>query len=244
MKPGNVIEVQGLSMCYRTHKSKRRTLRESAFRTLLRRDELVEVWGLRDVSFELARGEALGLIGSNGAGKSTMCLILSKIMTPTAGTVEVSGKVSALLALGAGFDTDLTGLDNITLNAVYMGYRLDEVRELYNDIVEFSGLGDAVRMPVRTYSAGMRARLAFSIAQSVRPEILIIDELMGVGDRKFMDKSTARMHEMVNQCEALVVVSHNMETIRSLCSRVVWLEQGQLVAAGPTDEVIAQYEAE
>jgi ABC-type polysaccharide/polyol phosphate transport system ATPase subunit len=171
-------------------------------------------------------------------------LILSKIMTPTAGTVEVSGKVSALLALGAGFDTDLTGLDNITLNAVYMGYRLDEVRELYNDIVEFSGLGDAVRMPVRTYSAGMRARLAFSIAQSVRPEILIIDELMGVGDRKFMDKSTARMHEMVDQCEALVVVSHNMETIRSLCSRVVWLEQGQLVAAGPTDEVIAQYEAE
>ena len=230
-------------MCYRTFKSKRRTLRESAFRTLFRRDESVEVRALDGVTFNLGRGDGLGIIGNNGAGKSTLCLILSRIMEPTGGVLEVSGCVSALLALGAGFDTDLTGQDNITLNAVYMGYQLDEVREKYDDIVAFSGLGDAIRMPVRTYSSGMRARLAFSIAQSIQPEILIIDELMGVGDRSFMEKSTARMHEMVDQCEALVVVSHHMETIRSLCKRVIWLEKGKLIAEGPADEVIAQYES-
>ena len=222
-------------MCYRTFKSKRRTLRESAFRTLFRRDESVEVRALDGVTFNLGRGDGLGIIGNNGAGKSTLCLILSRIMEPTGGVLEVSGCVSALLALGAGFDTDLTGQDNITLNAVYMGYQLDEVREKYDDIVAFSGLGDAIRMPVRTYSSGMRARLAFSIAQSIQPEILIIDE-----PSSGLDPLTARrLDDLILELRdslgtTIVVVTHELASILSIGSNSVFLdaETHTMIATG------------
>jgi len=243
MKDGNIIEARDIGMLYRVHKSRRHSLREALFRSLLGRDELVEVWALKNVSFEVGRGESLGIIGDNGAGKSTLCLLLSRIMDPTAGEVDVAGRVSALLTIGAGFQSDLTGRDNIFLNGVYMGFATDEIRSRFDEIVEFSELGEFIDMPVRTYSSGMRARLAFSIAASVRPEILIIDEVMGVGDRKFRKKSQARMKEIIGESKALVVVSHSMATIRDLCSRVVWLEKGKLAAQGPVDEIVAKYEA-
>lgn len=238
----HLIEARDVCMRYRVYRSQRTSLRESVFRTVLRRDKLIDVWALKGVSFVVERGESLGIIGANGAGKSTLCLLLSRIMTPTSGDVRVAGKVSALLSLGVGFQADLTGRDNILLNGAFLGYRIDEVQKAFNGIVEFSELGDKIEMPVRTYSSGMKARLAFSIAQSIQPEILIIDELMGVGDARFKVKSTARMREMVADSRALVVVSHNMETIRSLCTRAVWLDRGEVKAVGPADEVVAAYE--
>lgn len=243
MSRENFIEVRDVSMRYRVPKSRRKSLRESVFRKLLRRDEIVDVWALKDISFDVGPGESLGVIGDNGAGKSTLCLLLSKIMAPTSGTVEVAGKVSALLTLGAGFQWDLTGRDNVFLAGIYLGFKMEEIREKFDEILEFSELGEFIDMPVRAYSAGMRARLAFSIAASIRPEILIIDELMGVGDIKFQEKSTTRMKELIAESQVLVVVSHNMATIRSLCSRVIWLDQGRIVALGPAEEVVSKYES-
>ncbi len=241
MSSADIITVESLCVSYKTYRSKRRTLRESAIRTLLRRDERVVVRALHDVSFRVQQGESLGIVGRNGAGKSTLCLVLSHIMDPTSGRVDVKGTVSALLTLGAGFQLDLAGSDNILLNGAFLGLTVEQIRAKYDDIVAFSGLGDSIRQPVRTYSAGMRARLAFSIAQAMQPEILVIDELMGVGDQEFKKKSTARMKELIAASQALIVVSHEMETIRSLCSRVVWLEQGRLVAEGPADDMVARY---
>ncbi len=239
-----VISVEAASVCFKVYKSRRRSLREAMFRSLLRRDELIEVWALREVSFQLNRGESLGIIGDNGAGKSTLCLLLSQIMEPTAGKVTVDGKVSALLTLGAGFQGDLTGRDNIFLNGVYLGFDLGLMRAKFKEIVEFSELEDAIDLPVRTYSNGMRARLAFSIAATIQPEILIIDELMGVGDQKFQKKSRNRMKELISQSKALVVVSHSMPLVQDLCSRVVWIDQGRVVAEGPTDEIVERYKAQ
>jgi ABC-type polysaccharide/polyol phosphate transport system ATPase subunit len=243
MRPENIIEVQRVSLCYRAYRSRRRSLREALFRFLLRRDELVRTWALRDVSFSVRRGDSLGVIGANGSGKSTLCLILAQILRPTSGRVEVAGRVSALLTLGAGFQGELTGGDNIFINGVFLGLRLEEVKVRYQEIVDFSGLQEVIDMPLRTYSSGMRARLAFSIAAAVEPEILIVDELMGVGDRRFREKSTERMKEMVARSRALIVVSHSMDTIRSLCSHVILLSHGRLTAQGPAEEVIREYEA-
>ncbi|MBN2493223.1 MAG: ABC transporter ATP-binding protein [Deltaproteobacteria bacterium] len=242
MRPGNVIEVHSASMRYRVHRSRRRSLREALFRSLLGRDEIVDVWALRDVSFEIERGESLGIIGDNGAGKSTLCLLLSGIMAPTGGRVEVEGRVSALLALGVGFQVDLTGRDNVLLNGIYLGHTREEIEAKLDEIVAFAELEDFIDMPVRTYSSGMRARLAFSIAASVQPEILILDELMGVGDIRFQQKSIAKMRELIAASKALVVVSHSMHTIRELCTRTIWLDKGTLVAEGPTAHVVERYE--
>jgi ABC-type polysaccharide/polyol phosphate transport system ATPase subunit len=239
----NVIEASGLSMLYRVPRSRRRSLRETLFRSLLRRDEIMEVWALRDVTFALRRGESLGVVGDNGAGKSTLCLLLSQIMEPTHGRVEVAGRVSALLSLGAGFQPDLTGRDNIFLQGIYLGHSRAAVQELLETIIAFAELGDFIDVPVRTYSSGMRARLAFSIAASIQPEILILDELMGVGDQRFQQKSAARMRELIAQSKALVVVSHSLATVRSLCTRVLWLDKGRLLADGSTEEVLARYAA-
>ncbi len=244
MNASNLIEVRDVSMMFRVAKSRSKSLRESLFRTITRREEVVEVWALQGVSFHVGRGESLGLIGDNGAGKSTLCLLLSQIMEPTQGSVQVAGKVSAMLALGVGFQWDLSGRDNIFLNGAFLGYRRDEIMSKYEEIVAYSELGDFIDMPVRTYSSGMKARLAFSIAATVRPEILIIDELMGVGDLRFQEKSTARMKELVANSQGLVVVSHSMATIRQLCTRVVWLHQGRIVAEGPMEEIVSRYERE
>jgi ABC-2 type transport system ATP-binding protein len=243
MNSENVIEVRNASMHYRVYKSRRRSFREALFRSLFRRDERIDVWALRDISFDVKRGESLGVIGDNGAGKTTLCLLISQIMEPTGGKVKVAGRVSALLTLGAGFQTDLSGRDNIFLNGIYLGYTRKEIQDRYQEILDFSELGEFIDLPVRTYSSGMRLRLAFSIAATIRPEILIIDELIGVGDRNFRKKSTSRMKEMIAESQALVVVSHSMSTIRALCSRVLWLDKGQLIANGPVEEVIGQYES-
>jgi ABC-type polysaccharide/polyol phosphate transport system ATPase subunit len=210
---------------------------------MLKRDEVKKIWALRDVSFVLRKGESLGIIGNNGAGKSTLCLLLSQIMVPTSGSIHVSGHVSALLSLGAGFQGDLTGRDNIFIYGIYLGFTREEMRSRFREIYEFSELGEAIDYPVRTYSTGMRAKLAFSIASSVKPEILMLDEILGVGDISFQKKSAAKMKSLISESNALIVVSHSMSTIRKLCSKVIWLEKGRLVEAGPTEDVVTEYES-
>jgi ABC-type polysaccharide/polyol phosphate transport system ATPase subunit len=243
MSEAPVIRCKSVGLRYRTYRSRRKSLREVLFRSMLRRDERIDIWALKNLTFELHRGESLGVIGANGAGKSTLCLLLSQIMAPTEGELFVDGKISALLTLGAGFQMDLTGRDNIFLNGIYLGHTMEQMRGLYKEIVEFSELASVIDQPVRTYSSGMRARLAFSIAATIQPEIMIIDELMGVGDRKFREKSTAKMKELVQNSKGLVVVSHSMNTIRSLCTRAIWIDQGRLQAEGPVEDVIAKYES-
>ncbi len=238
-----LIEANDVGVFFKKYRSRRRTFREAVFRTLTGNDELLQFWALRNVSFRVKEGESLGIIGPNGSGKSTLCLILSKIMPPDEGSMQIKGNVSALLSLGAGFQLDLTGYDNILLNGVLLGLNEKEVRKRMKQIIDFAELHDFISAPVRTYSKGMKARLAFSIAGSITPDILILDEVLGVGDQEFRLKSHKRIMEMIDKSRAVIVVSHNMETVRELCHRVIWLDSGKLIMDGEADEVVRQYEA-
>ncbi|MDJ0789019.1 MAG: ABC transporter ATP-binding protein [Myxococcota bacterium] len=201
------------------------------------------LWALRDVSFKAYEGEILGVIGPNGAGKSTLCLALSEILLPDEGSVSVRGRVSTLLSLGAGFNRDLSGRDNILLNGAYLGMRREQIQSRVAEIVEFSELGDFIDQPVRFYSSGMRARLAFSIASCLEPEILILDEVLSVGDRAFQEKSRRRLEELMARSRLIVIVSHSSEFLRSICTHALWLERGRVRGYGSAKEILDAYEA-
>lgn len=196
---------------------------------------------MKDISFEVEKGEVLGLIGHNGAGKSTMLKVISGILKPTSGTVTLQGNVVPMLELGSGFDFDLTGRENIYLNGAILGYSKVFLEEKYDEIVEFSGLEKFINMPIRNYSSGMLMRLAFSIATVVDPEILIVDEILAVGDAEFQQKSKARMLEMMSGGTTVLFVSHDINQIYEMCNRVVWLEHGQTKMIGDTKLVCDEY---
>jgi len=202
-----------------------------------------EFWALKNVSFEVERGEVVGIIGHNGAGKSTLLKVISGILKPTGGSLEVHGNVVPMLELGSGFDHDLTGRENIFLNGSILGYSEKYLKEKYEQIVEFSELGKFIDVPIRNYSSGMLMRLAFSIATVVQPEILIVDEILAVGDAAFQEKSKARMLELMSGGTTVLFVSHSLEQIREMCDRVIWLEHGQIKAIGATKEISDAYEA-
>ena len=202
-----------------------------------------EFWALKNVSFEVERGEVVGIIGHNGAGKSTLLKVISGILKPTGGELEVHGNVVPMLELGSGFDHDLTGRENIFLNGSILGYSEKYLKEKYEQIVEFSELGKFIDVPIRNYSSGMLMRLAFSIATVVQPEILIVDEILAVGDAAFQEKSKARMLELMSGGTTVLFVSHSLEQIREMCDRVIWLEHGQIKAIGATKEICDAYEA-
>ncbi|MBD9206317.1 MAG: ABC transporter ATP-binding protein [Clostridiales bacterium] len=202
-----------------------------------------EFWALKNVSFEVERGEVVGIIGHNGAGKSTLLKVISGILKPTGGSLEVHGNVVPMLELGSGFDHDLTGRENIFLNGSILGYSEKYLKEKYEQIVEFSELGKFIDVPIRNYSSGMLMRLAFSIATVVQPEILIVDEILAVGDAAFQEKSKARMLELMGGGTTVLFVSHSLEQIREMCDRVIWLEHGQVKAIGATKEICDAYEA-
>ncbi len=200
-----------------------------------------EFWALKDVSFSVKKGEVVGLIGSNGAGKSTLLKVVSGVMKPTKGKVTVNGVISPMIELGAGFDAELTARENIFLNGAILGYSKEFLESKFEEIVEFSELRDFLDVPVKNFSSGMTAKLAFSIATIVNPEILIVDEILSVGDIKFQEKSKNKMLEMIKGGTTVLYVSHSLDSIKQLCDRVIWLEHGQIVKIGDTDKICKEY---
>jgi len=200
-----------------------------------------EFWALKDVSFEVKKGEVLGVIGHNGAGKSTLLKVISGILKPTSGSVQVNGVVAPMLELGSGFDFDLTGRENVFLNGAILGYSEQFLKDKYEEIVNFSELGQFIDIPLRNYSSGMVARLAFSVATVVQPDILIVDEVLSVGDADFQEKSKKRMLELMSGGATVLFVSHSLPQIREMCSRVLWIEHGEMRMLGTAQEVCAAY---
>lgn len=214
--------------------------------TMFRQQELNqkdkrEFWALRDISFEVKRGEALGIIGHNGAGKSTILKILSRIMKPTKGELAVNGRLTALIEVSAGFHQDLTGRENIFLNGTILGMTKSEIKSKLDQIIAFSGLEEFIDTPVKRYSSGMYARLGFSVAAHVDPDVLIVDEVLSVGDYVFQQKCMERMREVINGGATVLFVSHNLKSVAEFCQRSLLLEHGETVAIGPTQEVISSY---
>ena len=199
------------------------------------------LWALRNVSFEVTQGEVVGIIGRNGAGKSTLLKIMSKITPPASGRIEIHGRTSSLLEVGTGFHNELTGRENVYLNGTILGMRKKEVDRKFDEIIEFSGVEKFLDTPVKRYSSGMRVRLAFAVAAHLEPEILIIDEVLAVGDAAFQEKCLSKMEDVGSQGRTVFFVSHNMPAVTRLCERVIMLDNGQLVADGPAHEIVARY---
>jgi ABC-2 type transport system ATP-binding protein len=236
------IDVKSLGVRYNLRLTKKNTVRETFKNLASRRDGPTHFWALRDVSFRLDHGESLAVIGPNGAGKSTLLQVLAKILTPTEGNIMVNGRISSLLTLGAGFDPDLSGRDNILLAGAFMGMdHLDMMRRLPG-IIEFADIGQFIDAPIKTYSTGMNARLGFSIATAVDPDVLLLDEVLGTGDATFRMKSQSRVEELMKSARAIVLVTHDMKWPVEFCNRAILLEKGHIVAAGDPASVVAVHE--
>jgi ABC-type polysaccharide/polyol phosphate transport system ATPase subunit len=210
-------------------------------RFLKRQIQMRTFWALNAISLEVNQGEVFGLIGNNGAGKSTLLKVVARVLRPTKGRVIVRGRVAPLLELGAGFHPELTGKENIFLNGAMLGFSHHEMQEKYDQIVDFSELGEFIAAPIRTYSSGMYARLGFSVATSSDPDVLIVDEILGVGDENFQKKCQARIETFRQRGAAILLVSHNMASIQAMCQRAAWLDHGMLKSIGEPDQVIRKY---
>lgn len=237
-----MIEVSDVTMRFRMNADKIMSLKEFVTAALRGKLEYQDFTALDHVSFEVKKGETFGLIGRNGAGKSTILKVISGILKPTSGSVTCYGNVVPMLELGSGFDFDLTGRENIFLNGAILGYSEKFLREKYNEIVEFSELGEFIDAPIRNYSSGMLARLAFSVATVVKTEILIVDEILSVGDAAFQEKSRKRMLELMEGGTTVLFVSHSIQQVREMCSRVLWLEQGKVKMLETVEDVCNAYE--
>lgn len=237
-----MIKVKNVSMTYKMTYDKIKSIKEYLMAFLKGKIKYEEFNALSDVTFEVKKGEVVGIIGRNGAGKSTVLKVISGILKPTKGKVTINGNIVPMLELGSGFDHDLTGRENIFLNGAILGYSKEFLISKYDEIVEFSELGKFIDVPIRNYSSGMLMRLAFSIATVVNPEILIVDEILAVGDDKFQAKSKARMLQLMSGGTTVLFVSHSLEQIREMCNRVVWLENGSVKMVGNTKIVCDEYE--
>lgn len=236
-----MIKVDNVSMRFNLASEKVDSLKEYFIKTLKGQISYNDFWALQDVSFEVHRGEAVGLIGLNGSGKSTMLKIVAGVLKPTKGSVQVWGNMAPLIELGAGFDFDLTARENVFLNGAILGHDHAYMEENYDDIVEFSELGPFMDTPVKNFSSGMVSRLAFGIATIGKPDLLIVDEVLSVGDFRFQEKCEARIKAMLDSGTTLLFVSHSIAQVEELCNKVVWLEHGHLRAFGPSEVYCKAY---
>ena len=236
-----IIELEGVSLCYRLAKQRIPSFKEYAIHWM--RGALVyeQLWALRGLDLRVDPGETIGIVGRNGAGKSSLLKVISRVLKPTAGRIEVRGSLAPILELGTGFDFELTGLENIELNALLLGHTRRAAAEKTAGIIEFSGLGDFVRTPIRNYSSGMIARLGFSIATAWTPDVLILDEVLAVGDASFTERCEERIASFHAAGTTVLLVSHSDLNIRKNCTRVLWLDDGELRGDGAPDEILARY---
>jgi ABC-type polysaccharide/polyol phosphate transport system ATPase subunit len=240
----SLIELNDVSLRFVNYTDKQYSLKRAALDLVLRRESAVpnsEFWALRGVTFEIAHGERVGIVGANGAGKSTLLRLLARIYPPTSGQFSIRGSVAPLIEMGAGFNPELSGLDNILLNGALLGFSRSEMLSKVDQIHEFTGLREFAEMPLKYYSSGMYMRLAFAIATEVSPDILLVDESLGVGDAAFQEKAKARIRNLLDRTQVVVLVSHDMDSLRMLCTRGLWIQQGRLVADGPIDEIVDRY---
>lgn len=242
MEEKTMVSVEQVGVKFHLSEQKVDNLKEYIIRIVKRQMRYKEFWALKDVSFDIKKGERVALLGLNGAGKSTLLKVIAGVLKATEGSVSKSGVLVPLLELGAGFDPQYTGAENIFLYGAMLGYPKAFLKEKYDEIVEFSELGDFIHVPVKNYSSGMRARLGFSIATLVEPDILILDEVLSVGDVKFRKKSEARIKAMFDKGITVLFVSHNLKQVRSLCTRAIWLEKGRVVEDGPVETVSEHFE--
>lgn len=236
------IRVRDVSIRFKLVSDRINTLKETFIKFISKKIKYNEFWALKDITFEVQKGDVLGIIGHNGAGKSTLLKVISGIMKPTNGEVLLQGNVVPMLELGSGFDYELSGRENIFLNGAILGYSEEFLNDKYNEILDFSELKEYINMPLRNYSSGMVMRLAFSIATVVNPEILIVDEILAVGDADFQEKSRNRMMELMSGGTTVLFVSHSLQQIRDMCNKVLWIEHGEMVDYGIAEDVCDKYE--
>lgn len=237
-----MVTLEDVSLKFNIDNNRATSLKEFCVRWLKRDIKNHAFWALKHINLEVEKGDVIGIIGHNGAGKSTLLKVISGIMKPTEGRVTSYGNIVPMLELGSGFDMELSGRENIFLNGAILGYTEKFLKEKYDEIVEFSELGEFIEAPIRTYSSGMLARLAFSVACVVEPEILIVDEILSVGDADFQTKSRNRMMELMAGGTTVFFVSHSLEQIREMCNKVLWIEKGSVVKFGETKTLCEEYE--
>lgn len=238
-----IIVADNVSMCFNLAFERVDSLKDLLIKKIkFQSCSFDEFWALNNISFSVDKGESCALIGANGSGKSTMLKIISGILTPTKGSVEVNGSIAPLIELGAGFDYELTGRENIFLNGAILGYSKKLMLEKYDEIIDFSELRDFIDAPVKNYSSGMIARLGFSIATMVKPEILVVDEILAVGDQAFQDKCHKRLEDMMNSGTTVLLVSHSAADIKRICQKAVWIDKSNLRFVGNVDEALQLYD--
>jgi len=239
--PAPAIAVDRVSLCYRIPHEKVSSIKEYAIRRLKRNLVLSDFWALRDVSFEVPRGEVFGIIGRNGAGKTTLLKVVARVLRPTSGRVVVRGLVAPLLGLGAGFNDELTGRENVFLSGATLGFSCRDMQSRLDRIIDFAGLGEFIDAPLRTYSTGMRARLGFSVATDVQPQVLLLDEIMSVGDEEFRSRCQTRIESFRRDGATVLLVSHGLDLVTVLCDRALFLDRGVTKTIGPTEQVVSEY---
>ena len=236
------VAVENLSVSYRAFLEKRPTLKSSILRLGRPERELKVIEALNDISFTVNPGEFLGVIGHNGAGKSTLLRAIAGILPPSVGRVSIHGSVTTLLSVGIGFNAELSGRENIRLGGLANGFTMKEIAAKEDEIAEFSGLGEFIEYPMKTYSSGMYSRLGFSVVTHMDPDILLIDEALSAGDAAFRDKASQKIESMIERARAIILVSHGLATVREMSTKCLWLDHGKLMAYGPSDEIVDAYE--
>ena len=241
MSKSYAIEVKNVSMLFHLNRERVDNAKEYFVRLLTRKLSYTEFWALRDISFKVEKGDRVGVLGFNGAGKSTLLKTIAGVLKPTTGSVKVSGVIAPMLELGAGFDMNYSGAENIYLYGTTMGFSRKFIDEKFDEIVEFSELGEFIDAPLKSYSSGMKSRLGFSIATAVKPDILILDEVLSVGDAAFREKSEQRVLDMMKDGVTVLFVSHSADTVKRICNKAIILSKGQLIAEGDVDEICDIY---